>query len=189
MNSSSNGTQLYSHIAASCLIQPFGIAALIRVVRCAFVQECTCTSDETKAQESGGESSRLEVDQESAKASSLEALHATTDLEEHGWCRLAAILDQFHFRASFSPTLINARTTSPTMLARSVALSRLRTNLFASNYIRCYSVPSSQQAYLEPSNASGITFLTLNRPSAKNAISQQMLAELEEAVDRASSDK
>jgi methylglutaconyl-CoA hydratase len=65
----------------------------------------------------------------------------------------------------------------------------------SSSYIRqarLYSAAANNpQAYLEPSNASveGITFLTLNRPEAKNAISQQMLAELEEAVEKARFDK
>ncbi|UZJ57381.1 hypothetical protein CBS101457_006701 [Exobasidium rhododendri] len=57
---------------------------------------------------------------------------------------------------------------------------------------RFYSVPApSAQAFLEPSSASvpGITLLTLNRPETKNAISQQMIRELEAAVEQARSDK
>lgn len=50
---------------------------------------------------------------------------------------------------------------------------------------------ATRQAYLEPSNASvdGITLLTLNRPETKNAISRQMIGELEEAVNKAGADK
>lgn len=77
------------------------------------------------------------------------------------------------------------------LLARSVTLSRAKGGLLSGSCYRFYSVPTSQQAYLEPSKASapGISFISLNRPQAKNAISQQMLAELEEAVEKAGSDK
>lgn len=61
---------------------------------------------------------------------------------------------------------------------------------------RAYSSSSKRQAYLEPLpssssgvEAEGITLLTLNRPEAKNAISQQMLAELEEAIEQVHFDR
>lgn len=88
-------------------------------------------------------------------------------------------------RPSFSrpPTMARAM-----IAARTTGLAPL---VSAPRRIRAYSLAAAQQAYLEPSMASveGITFLTLNRPEAKNAISQQMLGELEEAVEKASFDR
>ncbi|MCO5589609.1 hypothetical protein L7F22_043577 [Adiantum nelumboides] len=53
------------------------------------------------------------------------------------------------------------------------------------------SATSSAQAFLEPfsEEEKGITVLTLNRPEAKNAIGVQLLAELEECIERVHFDK
>lgn len=84
------------------------------------------------------------------------------------------------------------------MLTRGLAPLRLRYTSTSScrraqscYRAQSYSIDASRQAYLEPSGSrvEGITFLSLDRPKAKNAISQQLLAELGEAVDRVGSDR